>query len=95
LDYIQPIPTHLKIDVEGFEVEVLRGARKTLTRSRPILFLELHLNYLEHRSMAPKESIALLQEAGYRFRLLDGTPIGERELCDCPLDRIHFVAVPA
>jgi FkbM family methyltransferase len=32
----------LKIDVEGYEGEVLQGARATLERDRPILFVEVH-----------------------------------------------------
>lgn len=32
----------IKIDVEGYEGEVLAGARATLERDRPILFLEIH-----------------------------------------------------
>lgn len=32
----------IKIDVEGFELEVLRGAVKTIDRSRPILCIEAH-----------------------------------------------------
>ncbi len=40
-------PTIIKIDVEGFEAEVLRGAIRTLERDRPTVCLELHLNYLE------------------------------------------------
>lgn len=32
----------LKIDVEGAELEVLRGARATIQRFQPVLFIELH-----------------------------------------------------
>ncbi len=32
----------IKIDVEGHELEVLRGARETLRRDRPVLFIEVH-----------------------------------------------------
>lgn len=31
----------IKIDVEGFEAEVLKGARKTIEQHRPILFIEI------------------------------------------------------
>lgn len=34
----------MKIDVEGMEASVLRGARKTIQRNRPILFLEVIQN---------------------------------------------------
>lgn len=35
-------PGFLKIDVEGFEEEVLKGARRTITTHRPVLLLEFH-----------------------------------------------------
>ena len=36
------IPQFIKIDVEGMEFEVLKGAKKTLDLFHPIIFLELH-----------------------------------------------------
>jgi hypothetical protein len=36
------VPWHLKIDAEGYEGTVLRGARKVLSRSSLMVFLELH-----------------------------------------------------
>ena len=36
----------IKIDVEGFELDVLRGAASVLHRDRPILFLEVHPHIL-------------------------------------------------
>ncbi|MEO1000152.1 MAG: FkbM family methyltransferase, partial [Pseudomonadota bacterium] len=35
------LPTHLKIDTEGFEYQVLQGARRIL-ESRPVILMEVH-----------------------------------------------------
>jgi FkbM family methyltransferase len=59
------IPTHIKIDVEGFELEVLTGAQKTLKRGHPILLMELHNHILRTRGINPEAVIRLLQDAGY------------------------------
>jgi len=37
-----PVPNLIKIDVEGAEAQVLRGAENTLRRARPFLLIELH-----------------------------------------------------
>jgi hypothetical protein len=87
-------PTLLKIDVEGYEHEVLLGSAQTLACLHPWVFLELHLHYLEARGIAVSETLGLLENQKYRFTLLDGTPMSGRELCDCPLSRIHLIARP-
>ena len=51
----------LKIDVEGMELGVLRGARQLIAHNRPILYIE---NDREDRSAALIEHI---QEHGYRL----------------------------
>lgn len=38
---IEP-PDHIKIDVEGFGPEVLRGAAETIERERPLIYFEPH-----------------------------------------------------
>lgn len=50
----------LKVNVEGFEPQVLRGARETILRCRPILYVE------NDRAAKQGEVIALMAELGYR-----------------------------
>jgi FkbM family methyltransferase len=44
-----PCPTHMKIDVDGFEHKVIEGARRTLAdRTLKSLLVELNINLPEH-----------------------------------------------
>jgi len=58
----------IKVDVEGYELEVLRGARQTLARTRPPLMIEMH-HWIGAEAEA--EIFNILHEAGYRFEYLD------------------------
>ncbi len=60
-----PPPNCIKIDVEGAEVSVLRGAANTLRRYRPLIFLATHSPEV-HR-----ESLAVLASFGYHCAPLD------------------------
>ena len=54
-----PAPDVLKLDVEGAEGHVLRGAHDTLRRDRPFLLIELH------GVSAVREVVGLLEAADY------------------------------
>jgi FkbM family methyltransferase len=60
------VPTVMKVDVEGFELEVMEGARKCLAAHRPRLWLELHPSYLEAQGKRWEEVIDTLKSLGYR-----------------------------
>jgi FkbM family methyltransferase len=51
----------IKVDVEGMECEVLEGARNTITRLRPILYVE------NDRTEHSQRLITLIQSFGYRL----------------------------
>lgn len=53
---------HVKLDAEGFEEEVLQGARATLARCRPVLSLEVEER---HRPGSTRDVPALLAGLGY------------------------------
>lgn len=55
----------IKIDVEGFEMNVLRGADATLARFRPVLFLELSDANLREQGSSATELLAWLETRDY------------------------------
>jgi FkbM family methyltransferase len=61
-------PTFLKIDVEGFEHQVLLGARNVLA-NRPKIALELHPDHLSQYGSSLEDIFALLGPLQYRMWL--------------------------
>lgn len=57
----------IKIDTEGHELSVLRGARKTLARFRPPIVFELGLYTLKERGLSLSEYFEALDPLGYRW----------------------------
>jgi len=51
----------LKMDCEGFEFDVLRGARRLIERHSPLLFLEIHPTLLGRFGHAAEEVLELLR----------------------------------
>jgi FkbM family methyltransferase len=66
-----------KIDVEGMELEVLRGGASTFAESVRSLLLEVHWELLEERGESAAELEGLLRELGFVLFTLDFEPIGD------------------
>jgi len=56
----------VKIDVDGFEVPMLKGARDTLTRNTPVINIEMKRN---KRSDIVRQAEKILKDLGYEFKI--------------------------
>jgi FkbM family methyltransferase len=57
----------VKIDVEGFEWEVLQGAIETLKKHKPLMLIELHPVYLKKYGINYTVIIDFLEQHNYRI----------------------------
>lgn len=62
LERVEWVPKVLKIDVEGSELDVLRGARRTITQHKPVLFFEC---WYDERGQRIDELFPYVEELGY------------------------------
>jgi FkbM family methyltransferase len=58
----------VKIDVEGFEMNVVRGAHATLQRLHPVLFIEISDGLLRRQGSSGSDLVAVLIALGYECR---------------------------
>jgi len=94
----------MKVDVEGAELSVLKGAQGLIERSKPVLLFECTIDGLESAKTTPQEIFDYLNDTlRYRVFLLKdwlagGTPLDyERFLKSMkyPFQAFNFVAAPA
>lgn len=65
----------IKIDVQGAEQAVLEGARRTLQRSRPALFVEIDDDALRRMGASAESLLSWLMEEGYAPHRLERSGI--------------------
>jgi FkbM family methyltransferase len=77
-----PLPDFLKIDIEGYEYPMLLGARQTIQRARPMIFVELHGNTPEGWKQNYEAVYKFLDGMNYRLFAADRMPINSENLHD-------------
>ena len=94
-DYIDLKPTVIKIDVEGFEIEVLKGA-KQLLKTLPKLVIELHPDMITRYGTSVDELLLLIDS---RYKLWVQWDILKEPVAydgKTPIThRAHLFAIPA
>lgn len=65
-------PDALLLDIEGFEIEALRGARETIARQKPIIAVEMHPNVWHTSNASRSAAEQLLSELRLRPVPLSG-----------------------
>jgi len=100
LDDVLPeayVPALIKIDVEGAELGVLRGAEQTLRVHQPLVLLEHGHGAAELYGTGPNDIYNMLTGLGYRiFGLDERGPLSAAEFADCFAtgSRVNFLAQP-
>lgn len=62
----------IKIDIEGFEYEALKGMKSTLEQLRPTLFIEFSSVNMKELGIEPKELINFLSDLDYEIKDING-----------------------
>lgn len=66
------VPDMITMDVEGSELEVIRGAEKTLIKHKPVIFMSVHpVEMFKHYGQYMKDMLKFIHSCGYTHRCIE------------------------
>ncbi len=84
----------IKVDIEGFEIHFLKGAKKVLHHFRPIMMVELNPSALARYGHRAEDLLALLRVNGYDTFVLNGRSIRPLTPLPAPKSFWNLLAIP-
>ncbi len=82
----------IKMDVEGAEELVLRGASRVVTSERPVIIFEFNPEAAQRLGLSPSGAWNLIEALNYEFFMVG--PRGSLHRSDSPLPGRNVVAIP-
>lgn len=85
-----PLPDFVKIDVQGAEIDILRGMKNTLKYVKHLIVELQHVEY-NTGAMLEKDSIPIIESMGFKLVI---QPSGHKDFCgNGPDADYHFIKV--
>jgi FkbM family methyltransferase len=82
----------MKIDVEGGELNVLKGAQSVLANHKPLILLEILEAALKHQGAGRESVLELLKSFGYRFLIFGPKGLPE-PVTSVEVDGVNIIAL--
>lgn len=70
-EYMFQSVNFIKIDAEGYETRIIRGAASTIENSRPVMLIEVNLGALVRAGSSRDELFELLKSMKYRIEITE------------------------
>lgn len=66
---------YMKLDTEGYEIYILRGAKQMIERDHPIILMEYNETNMKQCGASKQDIDSFLQEMGYEWKLISSEDI--------------------